>query len=590
MQFSQLAEYLNRLEKTASRNAITETLADLFRKADESEIKSICYLALGELVPAYRGLEFNIAERMLIQILSSAYDIPAEKIERLYKETGDLGDVAYAFAQKTAARTKPMSVNEVYQVLFGIASESGAGSQERKIKKMAGLIASLDPTSAKFITRIPAGRLRLGFSDATILDALSLMAVGDKSGRSVIERAYNVTADIGEIASRVKAGGLKAIQKLEIKPGIPVRPALAERVPDPGDIVKKLGPTILIEPKLDGFRAQIHLWKERGEKRVALFSRNLENTTQMFPEITAAARKLAVQSVILDGETIGYDPKTGKFIPFQETVQRKRKYGIEEMAAKIPLSVFVFDILYLDGQSLLEQPFSERRKALEKILGRQTGAIRLAAQRSAIKPEAITEELGKAVAAGLEGLVIKNPKSPYEAGSRGFHWVKFKPTTAALEKRRAGKRGGGLLDTIDCVVMGAYRGRGKRAEFGVGGFLLGVRGSDGRYYTISRLGSGLSDEQFREASRRIEHLKTKEKPSEYVVAKESAPDIWAKPRLVLEILADEITLSPRHTAGRHKERGYSLRFPRLVKFRDDKNPEDATTVAEVEKMYKAQKR
>ena len=204
----------------------------------------------------------------------------------------------------------------------------------------------------------------------------------------------------------------------------------------------------------------------------------------------------------------------------------------------------------------------------------------------------IERELRENVSKGLEGVVAKNLTAPYRAGSRGFHWIKFKAATAALSRLRAGggERGTRVLDTVDCVVMGAWRGRGKRTAFGVGGFLLGVRGKDDRCYSLSRLGTGLSDEQFREAQKRIKALAVKDPPKEYVVDAEVKPDVWVRPSLVVEILADEITRSPRHTAGRDSSgRGYSLRFPRLVRFRDDKDPEDATTVKEIEAMYKKQK-
>lgn len=590
MQVSRLAAFFAKLESTSSRKEITRILAEMFREAGEDEIDKIAYLSLGELLPSYRGLEFNIAEKMLLEILAAAYEVPRDAVAREYNAKGDLGDVAYALASRKSPRQrKDFTIRELYERLSEIAEEHGAGSQERKIHKMAELLRSLEPLAAKFVTRIPAGNLRLGFSDATLLDALSLMTRGDKSARPLIEQAYNVTADIGEIARRVKRGGVSSISRIEPKPGIPIRPALAERIPDPKEIIEKLGPRVAIEPKLDGFRTAIHIWTAQGEKRVALFSRNLENTTPMFPEIVSAAKKLDVKSAILDGEAIGYDPHTGRFSPFQETVQRKRKYDIEEMAKKIPLVIFVFDILYLEGKSLLDNPFSERRAVLEKVLAHTSGAIRLTKERLTDDPDVIIEELKKAVEAGLEGIVVKNLKSRYEAGSRGFHWVKFKPTSAALGKIRAGKKAG-LPDTIDCVVMGAYKGKGKRAEFGVGGFLLGVRGEGEKFYTISRLGSGLSDEDFREIFRRIKTLEAKRQPAEYVVAKEAVPDIWVQPSVVVEILSDEITLSPRHTAGREKDRGYSLRFPRLVRFRDDKNPEDATAVTEIARMYRLQHR
>ncbi len=586
MQFRQLAKFLERLERTSSRNEITAILAELFREASEKDIDKICYLVLGELVPSFRGIEFNIAEKTMIQALAKASGIAPAKIEKFYKNKGDMGEVA-ADAIKKAEGGK-ISVLEVYDRLMETALDSGEGSQERKISKIAKLIQELDPLSVKYAARIPLGNLRLGFSEVTILDALSVMEKGDKSARKEIERAFNVTADIGEIAKKVKAGSIKSLANFETRPGIPIRPSLAERIPTAKEIIKKLGPMVAIEPKLDGFRIAIHVWEERGKRQVSLFSRNLENTTYMFPEIVEAAEKLKARSVVLDGEAIGYNPKTGEFLPFQETVQRKRKYDIAEMAKKLPLKVFVFDILYLNGKSLLDVKFFKRRNFLEKVFyGHKEDTLHLNKQQLTDNPSVIEKELQKALDLNLEGLVAKNIYSKYEAGSRGFHWVKFKASAAALSKARAGQKI--LLDTVDCVVMGAYKGRGKRAKFGVGGFLLGVCDKN-RYYTISRMGSGLSDEQFRDANRRVEKLKTKEMPKVYEVLKETTPDIWVYPSLVIEILAEQITLSPRHTAGRKKDRGYSLRFPRLVRFRDDKNPEDATTVSEIEEMYKVQQK
>ncbi len=613
MRFAELARYLEKLEKTSSRNELTAILAEVLNRASEEEVDKLCYLLLGELVPSYRGLEFQIAEKMMLHVLSVAYKKSAAQVAGLYKIKGDLGDTAYELAPDGTRGVK-LTVSGVYQKLYEVAEESGEGSRERKVRGLADLLGSLDRLSAKFVVRIPSGKLRLGFSEATMLDALSLMVKGDKSARPAIERAFNIGADIGAIAGRVKNGGLGALAGIKATPGIPIRPSLAERLSKPEEIIQKAGPEeVAVEEKLDGFRTQVHVWLERGKKRTALFSRNLENTTMMFPEITAAAETLRVKSVILDGETIGYNAKTGKFAPFQETVQRKRKHGIAEFARKIPLNIFVFDILYLDGKSLLELAFRKRREILERILsGRSAGAIQRATQRVTRDPKAVADDLGASVAKGLEGIVVKNLDAPYQAGGRGFHWIKLKATTAALEQLRAGKAAG-LPDTIDCIVMGAYRGRGRRTRFGVGGLLLGVSGGDGRYYTISRLGTGLSDEQFREANRRIRRLSSPEQPKEYIVEKEITPDFWANPGLVVEILADEITYSPRHTAGRKRRgppvgragaakagraaqsgeprpagRGYSLRFPRLVRFRDDKGPEDATTTGEIIKMYRQQ--
>lgn len=591
MLFSRLAHYLSELEKTSSRNEITRILARVFKESAKEDIRKISYLLSGELLPAYRGQEINVAEKIMVQVLSRAYAKDPREVLRIYKMRGDMGDTALELSAGIKPRKTSLRVADVYDKLLELTSHVGEGSQEKKVAALAELFSNLDPISAKFVARIPIGKLRLGFSEATLLDALSFMERGDKSARPRIEQAFNVTADIGEIAERVKKRGLESLKSVEPDPGIPIRPSLAERLQSLEEVINKAGPIVGVEQKLDGFRTQVHVWHENNKKHVALFSRNLENTTHMFPEIVQAARKLPVRSIILDGETIGYNHKSGKFMSFQETVQRKRKHDIEKFAQKIPLAIFVFDILYLDGKSLLHFSARARHEILEKCLRGVNGTMRVAEQKLTGDYKVIARELKNSLKLGLEGLVVKNLEVPYQAGSRGFHWIKLKSTSTALASLRAigGKGARKLPDTIDCVIMGAWRGRGKRATFGVGGFLLGVRGEDDKYYTISRLGTGLSDEQFREAKKRVEKFKSKEKPGEYVVDKEIEPDIWVSPSLVAEILSDEITRSSRHTAGRQGEkRGYSLRFPRLVRFRDDKNPQDTTTIKEIADMYKKQ--
>ena len=355
-------------------------------------------------------------------------------------------------------------------------------------------------------------------------------------------------------------------------PGAPIRPSLAERLPSAEKILEKVGKQVAVEPKFDGFRCELHIWTHKGEKKVRIFSRNLENTTAMFPDLVQAAKKLEVKSVILDGEAIAYDLKNDRFLPFQETVQRKRKYGIDEAVRKFPLKLFVFDILYEGGKSLLEIPFKERRKILVGLMARsKNNTIVLTEQNIVNSPSQIRNFVSHYLSSGLEGAVIKKINAPYKAGGRGYHWVKYKKTT---EK--------GLADTIDCLVMGVYKGRGKRASFGVGAFLVGIV-SGQKFKTVSKIGTGLSDEQWRELKRRVEKIRVEKKPKEYEVDKNLQPDIWLKPSLVVEILADEITKSPIHTAG------LALRFPRLIRFRDEKNPRQATGLSEMGKLYSIQK-
>lgn len=580
MEFKNLAVYLSQLEATASRNKITEILAELLQRVSEKEVDKICYLCLGELAPTYAGLDFNLAEKLMIRVIARVTNLSGEVVRREYKKTGDLGEVAEKLKtgnlKLQIEEKKELSVEDVYQELYEMAVESGNGSVERKINRMSRLLDDLDSLSVKFVTRIPLGRLRLGFSELTIFDALSWLISGDKSKRVVIEEAYNVQADVGQIAKIVKKDGLNGLKKIKIKPGVPVVSALCQRLANPEEMIKKMG-KVAVEPKYDGTRLQVH-WEHSGSFKVRAFTRNLENITAMFPDITQALDKeIKAKRVIFDGEAIGYDPKTGKFLPFQETIKRKRKYLINDKAKEIPLKYFVFDILYKDGQDLLNLPLNKRRLILEET-------IRPQSQRIKLSPQIVTEDVGELrkfhdeqIKKGLEGVVVKKWLSPYDPGRRGFTWVKF--------KQEKGKKGGGLTDTLDCIIMGYFRGKGKRTSFGVGAFLVGIKQTveNNKILTLSKIGTGLTDDQWRELKARSEKVKVKNQPKEYLVDKNLIPDVWCQPKIVVEIEADNITKSPIHSAQ------YALRFPRLVRFRDDKSLNQLTTLQETEKLYHLQK-
>ena len=596
MLFSKLAQYFSRIEATPKRLEITAILADLLKESSPEEIDKICYLVLGQLAPLYEGVEFNLAGKMLLRVMTDAYMVPGAEVEKIAKEKGDLGDAAEELAKRSKVSGSRLTVGQVYAKLRQIAEDSGTGSQERKVREMAGLFQSLDPLSVRYVARIPVASLRLGFSDKTILDALSVAEAGDKSLRPLIERAYNVSADIGRIAQFVKSKGAKGIEKIEVTVGVPVRMAAAERLPTPAEILEKMGGKLAAEPKYDGFRVQVHLDKSRKQAAdnegveqpalaglvgvekgswVRIFSRNLENTTPMFPEIAAAAQKLAAKSLIFEGEAIAYNPDTEEFEPFQETAKRKRKYGIKEKAVELPLKVFAFDLLYLDGRDLTREPYETRRRALEKLVSGHEDTIILAEERVFTNAKELEKFFLEEIEHGLEGIMTKRLDGVYQAGVRNFNWVK-------LKRVEEGK----LEDTIDCVVLGYYTGRGKRTQFGIGGFLVAVYDDkNDTFKTISRVGSGLTDEEWREMKKRVDALKTKGKPKNADVAKEHNPDVWAEPSIVVAIRADEITKSPLHTAG-----GLALRFPRLMAFRDDKNPEQATTVAEMEELFRQQRK
>ena len=332
-----------------------------------------------------------------------------------------------------------------------------------------------------------------------------------------------------------------------------------------------MGSDFAVEPKYDGFRVQVHL--NRKHKIAEIFSRNLENMTHMFPDILEAAEKeIKADSAIFEGEALAYNAKTEEFLPFQETTKRRRKHDIGEFALKLPLKAFAFDLLYVDGEDITSQPYTERRKKLEKILPHQNDLM-VAKEVLLHTPEELEKMFNEQIALGLEGVMVKKLDATYKAGGRGYHWIKVKRSS-----------GGELSDSVDCVLLGVYTGTGKRTEFGVGGLLVGLYDSKkDEFVTVTRIGTGLTDEEFRKVNDIAQKLKVSKKPAR--VNSLITPDIWVEPKEVLEIFADEITVSPRHTAG------YALRFPRLVSFRgDSKRAEDATTVKELIKMYENQKK
>lgn len=585
MKFSTLAQYYEKLEATSKRLELVDILSKLFKESNANEIGKICYLIQGRVAPFFEATEIGMAESMVAQAVGKAYGQTKDEVLKLYRQKGNMGLAATEYARKHHHSGDP-TVTDVFDELHKIAKFVGKGTVEQKVSTLADILKRLDPVSVKHVANIPLGTLRLGIGDPTVLDALSIAKKGDKSLRPVLEDAYNKTSDLGYVAEAFFKHGEKAVRKTHLIVGKPIRPALAERLPNAEEAVKRLGNEFAAEPKFDGFRVAVH----KNGNDVALFSRNLENTTHAFPDIVdGVKREVRAKSVILDGEAIAYNPATSEFLPFQETTKRRRKYNIEEKAKELPLVLFAFDLLYLNGRDITEKPYKDRRKFLESIVHKDNKVVRLAEERVLHKAEDITKFFNEEISEGLEGLMLKKLDSPYVAGGRGFHWIKFKRSQAGV-----------LTDTVDCVLLGVYGGRGKRTAFGVGGLLVGVYDDKAdEFVTISRIGTGLTDEEFRKVNEIAKKLKVAHKPSR--VNAKIEPTFWVEPKEVLEIYADEITRSPVHTAGRSDSEessdsksekdgvGYALRFPRLVKFRGaDKRPEDATTVAEVEKMYNAQ--
>ncbi len=571
MKFVDLSANLDRMEATRSRNELVRITSDVYRASSTDELGPITYLIQGRLAPFFEPVEIGLGERLLMTALASAYGARKDEVTRLNRQTGDLGITAQRLAP--AHRGDSPTVIEVHRRLLEIAAASGPGSQQKKLDVFTGLLRDLDSSSAKHLVRITLGKMRLGIGDPTVLDALSSAKTGDRSLRPILEAAYNRTSDLGLIARTLWDSGEKGLDALKVRAGQPLRPQLAERLPNPEAVIKKLG-TVAVQPKYDGLRVQIH----KDGEQVKLFSRNLESMTEMFPELVKAAARLRAKSVILDGEAIAYNPESEEYVPFQETTARRRKEGIQELAARVPMRAFVFDAMFRDGDDLTQLPYQQRFEVVQDLL-RKADTLVVAPLIKTDSADVLTRELLDNISRGLEGVVAKRLDSTYQAGARNFNWVKLKRNTS-----------GRLNDTIDVVLLGYYGGKGKRAEFGAGALLAGVYDSDkDEFATITKLGTGLSDQGWREIHQRLASLEVAQKPAR--VSSNFVPDAWLEPAIVVEVLADEITPSPRHTAGMTADGpGFALRFPRIVSIRTaDKRAEDATTVREIREMFAQQR-
>ena len=576
MKFSRVAHVFEKIQTTSGRLDKTQILANILKDMDASQAQMVTYLSLGDLYSSYQNIQFNIADKGLIEVIASLVGKDAAYIEHQYKAVGDLGDVVQSGWQ---GLDQGLSITQVYDHLVEVANISGAGSTELKLQHLVALLRQLDALSVKYIIRIITKSLRLGFSDMTLIDAFSWMEVGNKSLQDPIEYAYNVCADLGLVVHTLKIDGIAGVKRMMPQVGIPIRPAAAERLATAQEVVEKLG-MCAAQPKLDGFRLQIHLDKRGPEPIVKFYSRNLIDMSNMFPDIVAEIIQLPVQTLICEGEAIGYHLETQTFLQFQETVRRKRKHNIEQVSQDIPLHVYLFDLLYFDGQSMLECTHQQRRAQLGKIVEKITKSdVYLIDEKIVCTVKELDDYFLENIGAGLEGLVVKKLDSVYQPGKRNFSWIKL--------KRRTGQK---LGDTIDTVVLGYYVGQGRRAGLGMGAFLVGVYNKQtDSFESVAKVGTGMTDLEFIDLKIRCDNVAVVKQPSNVIVAKSLHPDVWTNPEIVCEIRADDITKSPLHAAGKNCDNlGYALRFPRFVIYRIDKSAQDATSTGELAHLYEIQ--
>jgi DNA ligase 1 len=581
VQYEIVAETYRDLEQASGRLALIDRLAALLAQTPAELLPAVCYLCQGLIAPQFAGVDLGLAEKLAVRAVATATGDNPEQVAVVVRETGDLGQAAeQLLADAAADRPSSLHVEVVTDTLHQIAQAVGQGSQGRKLDLLAGLLAQATPLEARYLLRLVTGSLRLGIGTPTILDALAQVYAGGRSARPVLERAYNICCDLGLVASTLASGGLAAVEQLQVRPGNPVRPMLAQRLSDADEIITRLGGQCAAEYKYDGVRVQAH---RTADGRIELFTRGLERIGNQFPDVVELLQAgLGPREVIIEGEVVAFDPAAGELRPFQEVMFRRRKHGITEAVRDVPVSLFCFELLYADGEDLTRLSYPQRRARLAEAIT-PSAQLRLTTAAEVATANALDAAFEQAVADGCEGLLCKSvsPTAVYQAGARGWLWIKLKRDYRTE-----------LADTVDLVVVGAFAGRGRRR--GVYGALLlaAYDPAADMFRTVGKCGTGFSDAELAALPARLEPLARPERPAQ-VDARQPA-DVWFEPGLVLEVLSAELTLSPNHTAGwgHIKENsGLAMRFPRFTgRWREDKTAQDATTVQELVDLYRTARR
>ena len=579
MLFSKIADTFAALESTSSRLEMTDILARSFEGMDPSDLRNTIYLSQGMLHPDFYPEKLGMADRLILQSIASTSGNPVEKVEQMWIKEGDTGTVAetlIANKKQMSLFSEPLTLENVVAGLRSIESSEGKDSQNKKIKILSSMLHDAEPLEARYLCRIVTGRMRVGASSMTILDALA-QCYADKENRPEIERAFNVTCDPGLIGETLAREGMEGIGKIKVTRGSPIKVMLAERLPSLGEVMERMGGRCGMEFKYDGMRAQIHITKDSAR----IYSRRLENLTDNFPDICDRLRKnLKGKEAIIEGECVAVNAEDGSLMPFQNVTHRRRKHDMESAINDVPVKIFMFDILYLDGEDLTLRPYPERRRILSETF-EMDDKVGMTTMEIIESTEAAEEFFDRAISSKCEGVMAKSlsDESIYRAGSRGFLWIKYKKDYHET-----------LTDSFDLVVVGAFYGMGKRA--GKYGALLmaSFDQETGQYCTVCKLGTGFDDAFLDGMPALLDEYKSDKQPKS--VNAKMIPDVWFEPTVVLEVVGAEISQSPIHTAAYgwiKDETGIGIRFPRFTgRVRDDKGPEMSTSVQEIYEMYEMQ--
>ena len=585
MEYSKLVGIYEQLNKTTKRLEKTHIISEFLRDVSADDMEHVMLLLEGRVFPNFDAREIGVASRLMLKSLSVATGIPINKIENEWKKLGDLGLVAEAIVKtkkQATLHSTQLTIKKVFDNIRKLAELEGQGTVERKTQLIAELLTSAKPVESKYIVKTILGEMRIGVGEGAMRDAIVWAFFDKKIGikyekemndiqieereiynkySDAVQSAYDVTNEFALVAKAAKSKGLDGLENIGMKVGIPIQVMLALKVDTIEEAFETVGEPAAIEFKYDGFRIQAH---KDDKGNIKLFTRRLEDVTKQFPDVAEFIKKnVKGKSFIIDSEAVGYDRKTGKYLPFQNISQRiKRKYDIDKMSKDFPVELNVFDIIYYEEKNLINEEFEKRRKLLEKIVNQEKKKIVLSKSKITSDKKGVEKFFKEAVNAGNEGLMFKSLKAPYKPGARVGYMIKFKS----------------MMETLDLVIVGAEWGEGKRSKW-LSSYTIACLDENGKFAEIGKASTGLKEKEeeglsFLEMTKLLKPL----------IISEKGKEVKVKPKIVIEVGYDEIQKSPTY------ESGFALRFPRIEKLRDDKGPEETSTLDYVKKLYAGQKK
>lgn len=609
LSYGKLCEVYSEIEATSKRLEINDLLVAFLKplmnpeRCNDRLIISIIHLSLGRLGPAYDSPELGLGEHLLMKAISLSSGLSMEHLKKQMEQLGDLGLLAQECKgrQKVLFKPKPLTISSLEGGLREIALISGKESSQKKVDRVQGLyVACENGSEAKFLFRLLEGKLRIGLAEQSILAALanvsvlyfpattSISTTTTDDPIIVIKTVYNSLPDYRMIIPPLLHSGLWDLgNHCQLTPGIPLKPMLAYPTKSISEVLDRFSSLpFTCEWKYDGERAQIHRLMDGSIK---IYSRNSENMTSKYPDVLRRMASQPQTSYVIDSEVVAYSPKLGKILPFQILSTRKRK-DVDEDDIEVQVCIFAFDLLFYDGKSLVESSFHYRRSLLHSNFKETEASFMYAKHHDSLSntdntinsEELIQQWLEESIEEGCEGLMVKTiqEESSYEPSKRSRKWLKVKKDYLD-----------GLGDSLDLVVIGGYIGKGKRTGT-YGGYLLACWDEEQEcYQAICKIGTGFKDDDLERQFIELGKLEISTPKPYYHVNENIKPDVWFEPKQVWEVRAADLSISPIYTAAwGHVEggKGISLRFPRFIRWREDKSGEEATRSSQISQMYSNQ--